>query len=175
MRIIITGTPGTGKSVIATALARELGLEFISIKKIVLEKKLRERGGAVDLKKLARALAFLRRKKNYVAEGHLACEIRLPADAVVVLRTKPEILRARLQKRGYGKRKMNENLVAEILDYFSQRVEKVYGCTPLELDTSSRSVAESVGLLARAIRLKKKKLDRVEYPLVEYLVTGDLR
>lgn len=164
MRIVITGTPGTGKSVIAKKLAALLGLELIDIKRIVRERKLAVgRQHEVDMRKLAAALRFLRAKRGYVIEGHLACELGLPADFVFVLRTEPRVLKQRLARRGYGARKLNDNLAAELLDYCTQRVEQEYRKKPLELDTSRRPPASSVRLMVQAMRQKKKKLDAINY------------
>lgn len=163
MRIVITGSPGTGKSEVARKLAMRLGLEVVDIKKIVRNKKLLAKNHEVDIKRLARALAFLKNKRDYVVEGHLACEVKLPADFVFVLRTHPRVLRQRLAKRRYSKKKLEENLMAEMLDYCTQRVEQAYQKKPLELDTSQRSASESVRAIQKAIKQKKKKLDSVNY------------
>jgi len=185
MRIIITGTPGTGKSQIARSLAKKLGLKLIDIKEIVKLKKLLEKHHEVDIKKLSRALAPLikKNKNGFVIEGHLACEMKIPADYIVILRSSPKILRARFTKRGYSEKKISENIEAELLDYCAQRIDAVYGREKnpkriknmpriLELDTSKRSVSRSAALIAESIRLKKKKLDIVDYPLSEYLGLG---
>ncbi|MBU0532512.1 AAA family ATPase [Candidatus Micrarchaeota archaeon] len=160
MRIIITGSPGTGKSIIAKKLAKLLDLELIDIKKIVKKKGI---STEVDIKKLASALKFLKKKNNYIVEGHLACETKLPADYIFVLRTHPNILKKRLKKRKYGKKKLEENLMAEMLDYCTQRVEQVYGKKPLELDTANKTPEKSVLEIKNAIKQKKKKLDSVNY------------
>jgi adenylate kinase len=171
LRIVITGTPGTGKSVIAKKLSALLGLELVDLKKIVRSRRLADRKHEVDIKKLASALRFLQRKKGYVVEGHLACELRLPADFVFVLRTSPRVLLRRLSKRGYGAGKLNDNLAAELLDYCTQRVEQEYRKKPLELDTSRRTPASSMLLMAGAIRKNKKKLDTINYShqLLDYV------
>lgn len=177
MRIILTGSPGTGKSVIARKLSQMLGLELVDLKKVVRKNKLLGKGHEVDVKKLARALVFLRRKKDYLVEGHLACEIKLPADHVIVLRTKPAVLRRRLSKRRYGKKKLDENIMAEMLDYCTQRVRKVYKRDPLELETAGKSVDACAEAIARAIKQKKKKLDSVSYSreLMRHLKLGGSR
>jgi adenylate kinase len=170
MRVIVTGTPGTGKSVVAKMLAKEAGLELIDIKEIVRRKMRLGPSREVDLRKLASALRFLKRKKDYVVEGHLACEIRLPADFVFVLRTRPDILRRRLALRRYRRQKLEENLMAEMLDYCTQRAGKVYGKAPLELDTTRLPPSRCVRKMVRAMRQKKKKLDRVDYSA--YIIKG---
>jgi len=173
MRIIITGSPGTGKSLIAKMLAKKMKLELIDIKAIVRKEKL-AKNHEVDLKRLKSALSFLKKKKDYVVEGHLACEIRLPADYIFVLRTNPETLERRLAKRKYPKKKLDGNLMAEMLDYCTQRAEKVYRKMPLELDTSALIPAKAASRIETAIKQKKKKLDSVNYSrqLKDYLKLG---
>jgi broad-specificity NMP kinase len=73
------------------------------------------------------------------------------------------VLKRRLARRGYGARKLNDNITAELLDYCTQRVEQEYLKRPLELDTSRRTVAASATALAQAVRQKKKKLDAINY------------
>jgi len=163
MRIMMTGSPGTGKSEIAEKLSTRLGLELIDIKRIVRQRRLLGKNHEVDLKRLARALAFLKNKKDFIVEGHLACEIKLPSDFIFVLRTHPDVLKRRLAKRKYGKKKLSENLMAEMLDYCTQRVEHMYKRKPLELDTSHKSLDECAKTIAKAIKQKKKKLDSVDY------------
>lgn len=172
MRLIITGTPGTGKSTVARLLSRRMGLPLVDIKKIARKARLVSSSHEVDIPKLARSLSFLRRTKSFVAEGHLACETKLPADAIVVLRCDPRILRIRLSRRGYGQQKLEENLMAEMLDYCAQRAEAVYRRNALELDTSSRSAGRCADEIEEAIRHKKKRIDNVDYSdaLIRHLV-----
>jgi adenylate kinase len=164
MRIIITGSPGTGKSAISLALSKRLGIDLIDIKRIARERGLVESGHEVDVRRLAAAMRkVLRGKKDFIAEGHLACEMRLPGDFVFVLRASPAVLRRRLARRGYGKAKLEENLMAEMLDYCVLRAESVYGRRPLELDTSRRSVSACASEIIKAVRQNKLRLDCVDY------------
>ena len=163
MRIIITGTPGTGKSTISSLLSEKTGSELFRIADIVHKKMHLGPKHEVDINKLARHLRFLSKRKNFIVEGHLACEIRLPADRVIVLRTEPRILRTRMERRGYGKLKIEENLMAEMLDYCSQRVQKEYRMIPLELDTTKRTPAACANKILAALMHKKKKIDSVDY------------
>jgi adenylate kinase len=174
MRIAITGTPGTGKSSVSRILAKRLGLKLIDVKEIARSAKLVSKTGEVDISKLSAKLSFLKKESDFIVEGHLACETKLPCDNVFVLRCDPRVLRRRLSKRGYSKNKNEENLESEMLDYCSQRVMKVYRMEPLEVDTSKRTPAASAAEIERAIRHKKKRIDSVDYSsyLVRLLLKG---
>lgn len=167
MRIIITGGPGTGKTVISAKLAKQMDIPLVDIKKIVNKNRIFEKKGKekiVDVGTLKRKLLpLIKKNRSYILEGHLACEIKLPCDFVFVLRTNPKKLMKRLSKRGYSKKKIHENLLAEMLDYCTQRVETVYKKQPLELDTGRRSIKTCISEILNAIRKRKKKLDSVSY------------
>jgi adenylate kinase len=163
MRIIITGSPGTGKSSIAKMLSKRLGLELLDLKRIAIRKKLVGKNHEVDIGRLAKAMRPLVRKNDFIVEGHLACEFRIPADFVFVLRTHPSVLKKRLSKRRYGGKKLDENLMSEMLDYCVVRAQAEYKNPPIELDTSRRSIAECASEIEKAIKRKKKKLDSVDY------------
>jgi len=167
MKLIITGTPGTGKTKIAMQLAKRTGIELVDIKKFVSLNhifKIEKGQKVVDVGALGKKLLLhIKKSKDYIVEGHLACEFRIPADFVFVLRTNPNKLRARLAKRRYRKEKLEENMMAEMLDYCVQRVEAVYKKRPLELDTSQRTVTNCVDEILKAIRKRKKVLDQVDF------------
>ncbi len=167
MRIIITGTPGTGKTKVGRLLAKKARLPLVDIKEFVNENRIfkKEKGEkTVDVAILKKKLLpHLSRLPAYIVEGHLACEFRIPADFVFVLRTHPKKLKQRLAKRKYSKAKLEDNLLSEMLDYCVQRVELVYGTAPLELDTTKRTAGVCVEKMLRAMKAKKKKLDAPDY------------
>lgn len=141
---ILTGTPGTGKSTLASYF-KEKNISVLEINKIVNENNLwtrKEKGSkVVDLKKLKNRLekeikSFVKSNKSIIIEGHLACEIPLKADAVIVLRTNPKILLSRLKKRKYPEEKIAENIQTELLDYCTKLSEYNYSCPIYEVDTS---------------------------------------
>ena len=167
MRIVITGTPGTGKTKIAKELAKRTGIGRVDLKEFVNRNhifKIEKGQKVVDVGLLGKKLlSRIKKSKEYIVEGHLACEFKIPADFVFVLRTNPNKLGARLAKRKYKKEKLEENLMAEMLDYCVQRVESVYGKSPLELDTSQRTVKKCADEILNAIKKKKKVLDQVDF------------
>ncbi len=176
--IIITGTPGTGKTVIAQALAKKIGFELIDIKKIVNENKkiynMENGERVVDLTKLKKLiLKEIKQDKTVIIENHLLCELRLPAKFVFVLRCEPAILKKRLAMRKYQKKKIEENLLAEMLDYCTQLSRKNYKKSiVIELDTAKRNVNKCVAEIINVIKGRKKKIDDVDYSkeLEEYAI-----
>ena len=144
MIISITGTPGTGKDTISKIIAEKIGLQLIDLNKLAEEKKLfvghdKKRGcEIVDLRKLS--LEIKKLKKDSIIQSHYSHE--LDSDLVVVLRTNPGELRKRLEKRGWAKEKIEENIEAEIMEVCKsdalEKNKKVF-----EVDTSSRGPEES--------------------------------
>jgi len=143
VKIVVTGVPGTGKSTLAKALGKKLGWDVLGANEVVKKRRLwkgRERGAlVVDMRRLGREMGkILNGKKDVILEGHLLCEIKLDADKIIVLRTNPKLLRRRLSARGYPERKVNENVMAEALDYCTQRAEMNYKRV-YEIDTGKRA------------------------------------
>ncbi|MFH1106347.1 MAG: AAA family ATPase [Candidatus Micrarchaeota archaeon] len=163
MRLVITGTPATGKTTLAKAIADKAGAELVKINEFVkrngLGKKVQGGETEVEPAVLEKALnRELEGKRSYVVEGHLACECRLRADAVVVLRCDPAKLRLRYRKRGYAAAKAKDNLLAEALDYCLVRAETIYGRSMvLQLDATRKRTAE--GVLAALAKWKPEKVD----------------
>ncbi|OIO21050.1 adenylate kinase [Candidatus Micrarchaeota archaeon CG11_big_fil_rev_8_21_14_0_20_47_5] len=164
MRILLTGVPGTGKTAIAAELAKNFGFERVEINAVARKAGLVGKGGVVRLKKLEwelKARIKNAKKKNLVVEGHLGCEMRLPLDVALVLRCDPKKLKVRLEKREYGKKKLQENLLSEALDYCAVMAEGNYGKVK-EIDTGKRGLKETAKLLLK-IAGGKKKGDGVDW------------
>ncbi len=122
-RLVLTGTPTVGKTTLGRELAKLLRAEYVSVNEYAEKHKLLQRVGSekektAKLRPLARSLsAYLKKRKRFVAEGHLACEFNLPCDKLVVLRARPSLLVDRMRHRGYTEKKIAENAWAELLDY----------------------------------------------------------
>lgn len=146
MRIGITGTPGTGK----TTVAKTLDKNVISIKEFAKENGLGEHKDIfeVDIEAVNDQLP-----KNCWIEGHLAHKMDL--DYCIVLRTRPDLLKERLNGRDYSEEKVSENVDAEKMDLIlSEAFEnsKVY-----EIDTTHKSVEEVVDEIEEAVKEKKER------------------
>jgi len=132
----ITGTPGTGKSVIADELSRR-GHTVVHITEIVQPYVIgddEERDTQViDVDRMADEFEPV----DGFIEGHFAH--LLACDRIVVLRCRPDELKKRLKERKYGPKKIRENAEAEALDcILFETVEEYKPRQILELDTTGR-------------------------------------
>ncbi|KAJ3936358.1 MAG: AAA domain-containing protein [Lentinula lateritia] len=133
--IIITGTPGTGKSTHAQLLANEspVPLRHINVGDLVKEKGLYEdydeewQSYTVDEDKLLDELEPIVTEGGVILDWH-TCEIfpeRWP-DLVVVLRCDNSQLWDRLEKRSYPLKKIQENNEAEIMQVVLEEARASY-------------------------------------------------
>jgi len=172
MIVILTGVPGTGKDTIAAGLANQ-GFVWLSINEIVEKNKLwkkKEKGClVVNLKQLENEIRNELRhlRGNILVEGHLACEIKVPAaDACIVLRTNPEVLRKRLEKRKYPREKIEENILCEELDYCTQKAESNLRCPVYEVRTDKSvggTIKDIKSIIGRKGKWKKFKAGWVDW------------
>jgi adenylate kinase len=142
MQIIITGTPGTGKTTIAKNLAKKLKLEYVDGKKVIEKKRLREgydkelEAAIVDEKKLAKEFE---KYSNVVIDSHLSYFMNpKKVDLCVVLRCDTKELIRRLKKRKYNQEKIKENVQAEIMNVCGEDAFQ-RGHTVLEINTTRRN------------------------------------
>jgi adenylate kinase len=123
--VIVTGTPGTGKTRLAKKIARSKGFLYLDVGKLIKEKKLydsydeKSKCFDVDVKKLNKILIDKIKvsKKIFVIDSHLSHY--LPKKYVtkcIVTKCDLRVLKKRLEKRGYSYKKVRENLDAEIFN-----------------------------------------------------------
>jgi len=201
MIILLTGTPGTGKTTISHLLAEKLGCQLVDINHLVeekhlytgldpekdykivdmdaLEKELFQIVGsqnAIDLKKdsikdstkssikastkdslndSSKDLSINSTKNScIIIEGHLSHYFPL-ADLVVVFRTEPDILKERLQKRGWKEAKIRENLEAEALDICTWEAHEIHQEKVHEVETTKITPEEVIDVILEIIDGKK--------------------
>lgn len=139
MIVVLTGTPGTGK----TSVARELDYNTIDLTSFIEENSLGvEVDGEFEVE-TEEVMEELKDQANLeedtLVEGHLAHHF--PADYCIVLRCQPDVLRERLSERDYSNKKVEENVEAEAMDLMLseavQEQEKV-----IEIDTTNRDAKD---------------------------------
>lgn len=131
MKILVTGTPGTGKTLISKELGKLFKSKVINEKDFALSNKIgcfndeNELEIPIDLIQ-KKANTFLLKNKNIIFEGHVLCEAKLNVDLVVVLKVNPEELEVRLEGRRYSPDKIMDNVFCEGIDYCLKHVKKNY-------------------------------------------------
>lgn len=169
MMIVITGTPGTGKTTVTNILKSKIDAMFISINSLLddydLNRGTDEKRGykIVDTKKMIPIVDSIKKDnvdKDIIFEGHLAQDYP-NADLVIVLRCRPDILEDRLNTRHWKQEKVNENVSAEILGVCTSESYETYGEDVQEIDTSSCEACEIADII---VKIMKKE---VVYPLGE--------
>jgi adenylate kinase len=147
--ILIVGTPGVGKTVLAKNLSRKSGFKLVELGNLVRKERLYTRFDRaretyiIDERKLRRRLdAMSRSSERIVMSTHLVGGF-LPKASVkiaLVLRLDPVVLYRRLRARGWTKRKAWENTEAEILDVSLQECRLLLGPGKVyEIDTTRKS------------------------------------
>ncbi|MBP1946637.1 adenylate kinase family protein [Methanobacterium petrolearium] len=165
MIILLTGTPGTGKTTVSPLLAEEFNCTLIDINQLVDEKKLytgldSQKGyKVVDMVALEGEIQKIIDKKDHqcvIIEGHLSHYFPR-ANFVVVLRTEPSVLEERLIKRDWKSSKIHENLEAEALDICTWEAHQTHGSKVHEVDTTNITPEESVNTILEIIRGEKSR------------------
>ncbi|KAB5575898.1 P-loop containing nucleoside triphosphate hydrolase protein [Coniochaeta sp. 2T2.1] len=132
--IIITGTPGVGKTTHCESLAEKTGLKHISVNQVVKDKECHEgwdeeyQSWIVDEDKLLDALEEEGVKDGGCIIDWHACDLfpRSWIDLVVVLRVESSVLYDRLVERKYPELKLQENIDAEIMEVLLQEAKDSY-------------------------------------------------
>ncbi|CAG8672582.1 10459_t:CDS:2 [Rhizophagus irregularis] len=127
--ILITGTPGTGKSTLSELVLESTGLNYINVNEIVKEKGLHEgfdqefQSYILDDDKVVDELEDIVSKGGNIVDYH-SCDL-FPErwfDLVLVLRTDITILYDRLEKRF----KITENIDCEIFQVILEEAKESY-------------------------------------------------
>ena len=158
--IVITGTPGTGKTTISKAIAKSFHADYLSLTRFVTAKGLysgidRERSSKiVDIDRTRKSLRSLTSRGDMiVVDTHVTdCIPRERARRVIVLRCHPTVLESRLRRKGWSANKVRENVLAEMLDACYMIALSYYGGKKVfQLDTSSRRLEKSVALAKKIV------------------------
>jgi len=157
-------------------LASRLGAEIISVGELVEKENIhlgwdqKRKTLIADLEKVSKRIGEIikQRQRPLIIEGHYAVHVVPPekVDLVFVLRRNPKELKGILEKRGYAREKVKENLAAEILDVCLYDAVNKCGVEKVcEIDTTGKKLQEVVEEVISAIKGEKKR----EVGLVDWL------
>ena len=160
--IIISGTPGTGKTTLSKKLAKILGCRCIDVNEVVKKNRLnktydkKKQCFAVDISKLNKALIKIindskkqGKEKYLIIDSHLSHYLpKKYIDLCVVAKCNIKKLGKRLKKKRFHKEKIKENIQAEIFDVcFNEALERKHNV--LVVDTTKgfniQSIAKHLG------------------------------
>ena len=126
--LIVTGTPGTGKTTLSVKLAKKLGFHYTDVNKLIKKYNISEgydrkrKTKIIDVRKLNKALIkelgnFKAAEKGIIIDSHLSHYLpRKYVDLCIVAKCGLKELKKRLKKKKYTEDKVRENLDAEIFD-----------------------------------------------------------
>ncbi|CAA0834080.1 Adenylate kinase isoenzyme 6 homolog [Striga hermonthica] len=131
--ILITGTPGTGKTTMSSALAEAANLRHINVGDLVKEKNLHDgwdeefESYIINEDLVCDELEDLMEEGGNIVDHH-GCDF-FPErwfDLVVVLQSENSVLYDRLSKRGYTGKKLSNNIECEIFQVLLEEAKESY-------------------------------------------------
>ena len=131
MNLLVTGTPGSGKTTLAKNIAKKLKMKTINEKDFALKNAIghynEENELELPIKTLQKkANVFLKKNKRIIFEGHVFSETKLAVDKVILLTIDPEELEMRLELRKYSPQKLMDNVFCEGIEYCKKHVLRNY-------------------------------------------------
>ncbi|XP_068740237.1 adenylate kinase isoenzyme 6-like [Montipora capricornis] len=131
--ILVTGTPGTGKTVLCTELTQRTGFNYINVGDLAKENDLYDGWDeqycchVLDEDKVVDELEDQMCEGGNIVDYH-GCDF-FPErwfDIVFVLRTNNTTLYERLEHRGYNGKKLSENVECEIMQTILEEARDSY-------------------------------------------------
>jgi adenylate kinase len=161
--IILTGTPGVGKTVLAKLLAKRTGFRFLSLGDLVKKERLHKGFDRRARSYIINEPAVRKRLEDYF-EDHLANGVIFETHSIgsflhktrgmvaVVLRLDPVALARRLRARNWPRVKIWENVEAEMIDVSLYESLKFFGRTRVfEIDTTGKGPEQLMREILRAL------------------------
>lgn len=174
MALLVTGTPGVGKTSVAQRLAQRAGWVHLDLAELVIKQRLymgfdeERKAYVVDTRRCMEYLEQVLTCRE-VLDTHVV-EAVPPSKVshVFVLRLNPLQLRERLRARGYPESKIQDNIEAEILGVVLADAVRHFGVERVyELNTTNLSIDEVVHIILSSLSdselLKKMKPGAVDW------------
>jgi len=169
--ISISGVGGSGKTVVAKLLARGLKFKLVHLNELAKKKKLyigydkKRKSWIVSISKLKKEVKELSKKyPNLIIESLYAHEF--PADVVIILRCRPDILEKRLKKKYSWPTKIIENKEAEMIGLITEEALDFHNKKNVfEIDTTKKAVGQTVKAVKEILsgRKEKYKAGRIDW------------
>jgi len=165
--ILVTGTPGVGKTAVSRSLASRLNAEHVNLAGLVERERLISgvdvaRGTLIaDTDRVSKRVQKIIRSCEYdlIIDGHWAVDVVPAKDVhlVFVLRRDPDELKGAMEDRGFRGKKLWENLAAEILDVCLWEAVRVCGLDKVcEVDVSGKTIEGVVEHITSVLEGKRK-------------------
>ncbi len=160
--IVISGTPGTGKTSVAKQLSQRLGWTYVSLTEVAtnegfIKAEDKERGTLIIDEELLRKYLreLIKSRKKLVVDSHYG-EIIYDdlVKKIFVLRLNPRILLKRLRSRNYPNHKIKENLEAELVGTCTYNALSLHPGKVCEIDTTGKKVVEVVQEILDVLNLR---------------------
>ena len=131
--ILVTGTPGTGKSTTAEQAAERIGFKYINVTLLIQQHECHEGKDEEFDTLILDEDKLLDVMEPILAEGGCIVDFHTPEifperwfELVLVLRTSTAALFDRLTARGYSEKKRNENMECEIMEIVAEAARESY-------------------------------------------------
>jgi adenylate kinase len=148
MRVALTGTPGTGKTAVASVLTKK-GYKVVHLHRFaqrnncIVGLDAKRKSQLVDIDVLNSCI-----EQDYpttdmtLFEGHIGHLLRC-IDKIVIIRCHPIQLKHRLQRKKWSVKKIKENVDAEILDVILCEAVELHPVDNIfEIDTTQKTITE---------------------------------
>ena len=162
--VLVTGTPGTGKTTLSALVAQRLGMRHVCVGELVKEQNLHDGYDAeydthtLNEDKLCDYLEDVMAQGGVVVDFHTVDFFpERWFDLVAVLRCDNDLLYPRLEARGYKTNKIDENVHAEIMQvvlddaresYDEEIILELSSCAVDDVERNAQTIEQRLRAMA---------------------------